>query len=82
MQSPVVHCGRFTLSPSYRILVLRYVDVDWEENHYEMSGNVVNMTKITNELPGRDWYEWWRSIVLAHPEEPWMLRTSGWLAQA
>ena len=60
------------------IIVLRY----WEEIHYEMSGNVVNRTKIINELPGRDWFEWWRSTVLAHPEEPWMLRTSGWLAQA
>ena len=54
MLNPVVHCGRFTLSPSCRILVLRYVDVDWEVNHYEMSDYVVNTTqrKLMNYLGG------------------------------
>ena len=28
------------------IVVLCIVDVDWEENHYEMSDYVVNRTKI------------------------------------
>ena len=82
MQNPVFHCGRFTLPPLYRTLVPSYVDVDWEKNHNEISGNVVNKTKIINELHARDWYEWWRSTVLANPEEPWMLRPSGRLTQA
>ena len=30
-----------------------------------------NQDKIINELPGRNWFEWWRSTVLAFMGNPW-----------
>ena len=47
--------------------MLRFVDVDWEVNHDEMSGYVVNGTKIISMnylggMVGAPWRNQWRCL--------------------